>query len=133
MFDRIEVSIRHLPGRLLRAARLFMNDLVQRIVNAIFRQEGMSAEYFNPGNLRYAPWLESPRLVGGFWNPTSRAQGVAGAAHVVALHIAEGNSLTQLITIWAPPSDGNATAQYIANVKEWAAIPDENQPLESFI
>jgi hypothetical protein len=110
-----------------------MNDLIQRITNAIFRQEGMPADYVNPGNLRGAPWLSRITLKGGFWLPASRKEGVAGAAHVVALHVAEGNTLTQLISIWAPPSDNNDTAAYIANVKNWAAIPDENTPLSEYI
>jgi len=121
-----------------------MNDLVQRITNAIFRQEGMSVDHRNPGNLRAAPWLHGTSysvvaMGGGFWMPASREQGVAGAAHVVALHIAEGDSLKQLIggkpgyAGWAPATDGNKTAEYIAHVKEWAAIPDENLPLWNYI
>jgi hypothetical protein len=109
-----------------------MNDLIQRITAAIIRQEGMSPSYSNPGNLRAAPWLTKPLIVGGFWHPETRAEGVAGIAHVVALHIAEGNTLTQLITIWAPPTENN-TAAYIANVKSWASILDENQPLWSYL
>jgi len=110
-----------------------VNDLIQRIVNAIIRQEGMPADYFNPGNLRAAPWLTNPVIIGGFWNPTSRAEGIAGAAHVVALHIAEGNTLCQLIELWAPPSDGNNDNVYIANVMEWAQIPQGDVPLWNFV
>ncbi len=122
-----------------------MNDLITRIVNAIIRQEGMPPLFSNPGNLRTAPWYHSPYLLlaamsypapvitGGFWIPPSRNAGVAGAAHVVALRIAEGQSLAQLISAWAPESDGNATAAYIQNVKEWAEIPDETVPLWNFI
>lgn len=110
-----------------------MNDLIQRIVNAIIRQEGMSETNFNPGNLRAAPWLPHFTTAGGFWKPGSRAEGVAAAAHVVALHVAQGNTLTQLISIWAPPSDHNDTAAYIAHVKSWAGIADENTPLYSYI
>src|SRR5690348_3922387 len=110
-----------------------MTDLIQRIVNAIIRQEGMPADYTNPGNLRAAPWRIAPPIKGGFWRPASRVEGVAGAAHVVALHIAEGDTLRELIGHWAPPTDGNATDVYIANVKAWAAIPDENAPLWNFI
>jgi hypothetical protein len=111
---------------------VLMNDLIQRIANAIFRQEGMPADNVNPGNLRAAPWLTNPLISNGFWIPLTRGEGVAGAAHVVALRIAMGQSLTQLISAWAPASDGNATATYIANVKDWAAIPDEHQPLYNF-
>lgn len=112
-----------------------MNDLIQRIVNAILRQEGMPADFKNPGNLRRAPWLPNAVIspVTNFWLPATRAEGVAGAAHVVALHIAEGNTLAQLIELWAPPADNNNTAAYIEHVKKWASIPDENVPLWSFI
>ena len=110
-----------------------MNDLTQRITNAIFRQEGMPADYPNPGNLRSAPWLTHPLILHGFWEPTSRAQGVTGAAHCVALRIAEGQSLTQLISAWAPASDNNKTDVYIQNVKLWANIPDETVPLHNYI
>ena len=110
-----------------------MNDLITRIVNAIIRQEGMPPLFSNPGNLRTAPWYPAPVITGGFWIPPSRNAGVAGAAHVVALRIAEGQSLAQLISAWAPESDGNATAAYIQNVKEWAEIPDETVPLWNFI
>ena len=110
-----------------------MGDLIQRIVNAIIRQEGMGPTYFNPGNLRAAPWLVRPIIRDGFWQPSSRAQGIAGAAHVVALHIAEGNSLTQLINIWAPESDGNDTPSYIKDVMEWAKIPNATDPLYTFL
>jgi hypothetical protein len=110
-----------------------VNDLIERIVSAILRQEGMPLDYANPGNLRGAPWLSNPTITNGFWQPNSRSEGIAGAAHVVALHIAEGNSLDQLITIWAPPSDGNDTAAYIANVKEWADIPDATVALWNYI
>ncbi len=130
-----------------------MNDLISRITNAIFRQEGEGAAHPNPGNLRDAPWF--PRAVtdagarfypntnpkellkysssGGFWVPRSRAEGIAGAAHVVALHIAQGDSLEALITRWAPPTDGNDTKAYIAHVAEWAGIPDTKLPLWNFI
>ena len=109
-----------------------MNDLIQRVTLAIFRQEGMAPDNHNPGNLRSAPWLQHPTIVMGFWHPDSRAQGVAGAAHCVALRIAMGQSLRQLISAWAPPRE-NKTEDYIAHVKEWAAIPDENAPLWDFI
>ncbi len=123
------------------------NDLIQAIVNSIFRQEGMGQDYVNPGNLRFAPWFsagkypdgEALTYSNGFWIPRSRAEGVAGAAHVVALHIAEGDNLTQLIGGkpgyggWAPATDGNKTAEYIANVQNWAAIPDATLPLWSYI
>jgi hypothetical protein len=110
-----------------------MTDLIQRVTEAIFRQEGMPSNWTNPGNLRSAPWLSNPVIHNGFWIPVSRQQGIAGAAHCVALRIAEGQTLTQLISAWAPSSDGNKTSIYIANVKLWANIPNENVPLVSYI
>ena len=121
-----------------------MGDLIQRITNAIFRQEGMGQDHHNPGNLRGAPWLKNTpyaliAMAGGFWVPTSRAEGIAGAAHVVALHIAEGDSLRGLIAGrpgyegWAPASDHNKTEEYIANVKQWAGIADAELPLWNYI
>ena len=110
-----------------------MNDLIQRITNAIFRQEGMSPIWPNPGNLRSAPWLSDPHIVNGFWQPDSRQSGIAGAAHCVALRIAMGQSLRQLISAWAPPSDNNNTEVYIQNVKNWASIPDSDVPLWQWI
>lgn len=112
----------------------------------------MGSDHLNPGNLRDAPWF--PRAINtnsgpryypgtspavllqyhkGFWVPRSRAEGVAGAAHLVTLKIAEGFSLSQLIGIWAPPSDGNNTAVYIAHVMEWAKIPNASDPLWNFL
>jgi hypothetical protein len=114
-----------------------MTDLIQRITEAIFRQEGMPKDYDNPGNLRACPWLPfmstAAHVDKGFWHPGNRQIGIAGAAHVVALHVAEGNTLAQLVSIWAPASDHNNTAAYIANVKAWAQIPDENTPLWSYL
>jgi hypothetical protein len=109
------------------------NDLIQRLVAAIIRQEGMPPMYANPGNLRAAPWIAGATIAKGFWVPLNRADGIAGLAHCVALRIAERETLAQLITAWAPPSDGNNTAAYIANVKNWAAIPDENVPLYNYL
>ena len=111
-----------------------MTDLIQRITEAIFRQEGEPAIALNPGNLRGAPWLSDPLIDSrGFWVPVNRQAGIAGAAHVVALRIAEGQSLRQLISAWAPPTDGNQTETYIDNISHWAAIPDAALPLWNFI
>jgi len=109
----------------------------------------MGAANPNPGNLRDAPWFppgapgkryypntypaQTLQYASGFWVPRSRAEGVAGAAHVVALHIAEGDTLRQLISRWAPNSDGNDTEAYIQNVAGWADITDVNLPLWNFI
>lgn len=110
-------------------------QLTDAIVAAIFRQEGEPSTALNPGNLRWAPWLPTKSVIikDGFWVPSSRADGIAGASHVVALHIAMHNTLTELISLWAPAEDHNDTAAYIANVQKWASIPDATIPLYTLI
>lgn len=118
-----------------------MNDLIQRIVNAIIRQEGEPETALNPGNLRGAPWLTKPPIdARGFWIPASRSAGVAGLAHLVALHVAQGNCLTDFIcghpgvyAGFAPGADGNNDVAYVADVKQWAGIPDETEPLWGYL
>ena len=110
-----------------------MTDIIQRITEAIIRQEGMKPDSKNPGNLRGAPWFSKPTIENGFWVPPSREAGVAGIAHVVALRIAMGQSLTQLISSWAPSSDGNDTNAYITNVQKWCEIPSVTEPLWNFV
>lgn len=110
-----------------------MTNLIERLTEAILRQEGMGPTYKNPGNLRGAPWIVKPEITNGFWVPNTRMQGMAGAAHVVALRIARGESLRKLITAWAPPSDGNDTEAYIKNVSTWAAIPNVDVPLWTYL
>src|ERR1035438_9246792 len=119
-----------------------MNDLIQRIANAVIRQEGQPLDAFNAGDLRGAPWLPAHEVVitNGFWRPCSRAQGVAGLAHVIALHIAEGNSLTDFIaghpgvySGFAPGADKNDPVAYIRDVCAWAEVSDATVPLWNFI
>ena len=117
-----------------------MNDLIQRIVNAMIRQEGMANDHANPMNLRGAPWLSSPLIQNGFWKPVSRAVGIAGGAHLVALHISQGNSLSDFIAGhpgvyagFAPVADHNDPVAYTAHIAEWAAIPSSTLPLWNFI
>jgi hypothetical protein len=118
-----------------------MNDLITRIVNAIIRQEGEGKSSLNPGNLRGAPWLNNPLIYSrGFWIPVNRNCGVAGLAHLVALHIAQGNTLTDFIAGhpgvyagFAPGADHNNDSAYIADVMKWASIPDATVPLWNFI
>lgn len=121
-----------------------MNDIIERIVNGMERQEGMPPDYDNPLNLRGCPWLvpDSPywKFENGFWRPGDRRVGMAGGAHLVALHLAQGNSLTDFIAGkpnvyagFAPKGDGNDPAAYISNVAVWAKIPDVLAPLWDFV
>jgi hypothetical protein len=116
-----------------------MTDLIHKISCAIAAQEGfflpgtVAARNNNPGNLIDAPWLESPALHGGFWVAASIQEGQAGMMHLIALHVAEGNSLAQLIDIWAPAESGNNPAVYTRNVMAWTGITDPNAPLWNYL
>lgn len=110
-----------------------MNNLIQLITNAMIREEGMGPTYTNPGNLRGAPWryLDFPTIanggiINGFWKPASREMGIAGLAHVVALHVAQGNTIRDFIAGhpgvyagFAPGADHNKPDEYIKNVIQW--------------
>ncbi len=106
-----------------------MQDLIGKIVAAILRQEGASPESTNPGNIRKPAWVSNPPMHNGYWVPASRAEGLAGVYHIVALRIAEGYSLSRLISSYAPSSDSNPTVQYIINVARWTGITDTASPL----
>ncbi len=113
---------------------------IEAIREAIIRQEGAPPLAHNPGNLRGAPWLTHPVIADGFWLPTSRQMGVAGLDHLIALHRAQGNSLTDFIAGhpgvyagFAPGADNNNDAVYVKNVMTWAGIPDATVPLWDFV
>jgi len=143
-----------------------MTDLIQRLVAAIERQEGQEPTSTNPGDIRDPVWfpgsapavsngevisnrcyydgtLLAYRLQAGtgeaFWVPRTREEGESGIAHICALHIAQGDSLQQLIrgsphyAGYAPSADGNQTAAYITNVAEWASIPNAEEPLWNYL
>ncbi len=114
-----------------------MIDLLFKIASAIAGEEG----YFssdpnvrprrdhNPGDLRAAPWLIHPQKDGGFWKAASDAEGIAGLYHQLALDIARGMTLRQLVNSWAPTSDGNNSARYLADVMRRTGIADADTPL----
>jgi|SRR5271166_7027980 len=115
-------------------------NLIYKIACAIAAQEGffkpgtIAQRQNNPGNLRGASWSGPVvPMQGGFWLPTSIQQGQAGEMHLIALRIAEGHTLTQLINIWAPASDGNEPEAYIKDVMAWTGIPDANVQLWNYL
>ena len=69
---------------------------------------------------------------GKFWNPRTRAEGLAGLYHVAALHVAELNGLKTFAWIFAPPSQNNSAA-YLKNVMEWTGIEDSSVPLYALV
>jgi hypothetical protein len=114
-------------------------NFIFNLASAIATQEG----YFvkgsrpdrnnNPGDLRRAPWLPHAVIVDNFWVPSSREAGIAGLYHQICLAIARGETLRQLINIWAPPSDNNPTDTYLANVARWVGIKNVDTPLWDYL
>lgn len=117
--------------------------LIEAIANAIATAEGffvagtLPNRNNNPGDLRNAPWLVHPVVAGGFWTANSVGAGVAGLLHQIALDIARGQSLQQLITSWAPPSGGNNTDNYINETLRRLKLQgwdiDSTLPLQSYL
>ena len=119
---------------------MIIPNLVHKLACAIAAQEGFFAagtiaqRQNNPGNLRGAPWTGPVvPLEGGYWLATSLAQGIAGLEHLIALRIAQGVNLIQLIDVWAPASDGNQPEAYIRDVLTWTGIPDAQAQLWDYL
>jgi hypothetical protein len=115
-----------------------MDNLISRLASAIASGEGffvngaLPARDNNPGDLRAAPWLVHPVVANGFWVAASAAQGTAGLYHQIALDIARGYTLRQLITAWAPASDGNATENYVNETARRTGL-NPDTPLWDFL
>lgn len=117
-----------------------MVDLYYKLASAIATQEGYfvfgtrPGNLHNPGDLRLAPWLQHPVIENGYWHAESNSQGIAGLYHQIALDIARGYTLRQLINSWAPNGDGaNAPGTYLANVLQWTGITNPDQPLQELV
>lgn len=69
--------------------------------------------------------------IGFFWNPRTRPEGLAGAAHVVWLHVAELDTLSGLISkTWAPATDANNDPRgYVKMVATHAGVADPNKEM----
>jgi hypothetical protein len=108
-------------------------DLLYRLASGIATIEGffvagsLPARNNNPGDLRAAPWL-AHQTVKDFWQAPSLAMGIAGLYHQIALDVARGYTLRQMVTTWAPPSDGNNTERYVSDLSALTGIPPD-QPL----
>ena len=115
-----------------------MDNLISKLASAIATAEGFFVEGSlpqrdnNPGDLRAAPWLVHPVVEHGFWVARSLAEGTAGLCHQIALDIARGWTLRQLIAAWAPPSDGNKTDDYIRETCRRTGL-DADTPLWNYL
>lgn len=108
-----------------------MNDFLFKLCGAIATAEGffvvgsLPQRNNNPGDLRAAPWLKNPTIEHGFWKAGSVQEGIAGLYHQVALNVARGQSLRQMITAYAPSADGNDTENYIKETSRRVGIDPE--------
>ena len=89
----------------------------------------------NPGNIRWRSenhWRGQVANIEGFVEFATRQNGIR--AHVLLAHnliIDHGaNSLSKLITLWAPPTDGNDTDAYIRTVASITGITDYDTPIQ---
>ena len=111
------------------------------IPEAIAKEEGWNLtpparcrRLCNPGNLNFSPWevqfgavLEPEPSTGKarFAKFPDAPSGFAALVHLCGFPEYKGKSLRVLITAWAPPSDGNNTSAYLANVCKWTELtPD---------
>lgn len=128
--------LRRLRGSIAPAA-------VSAIASAIQTQEGYSPGTLaytnnNPGNLRFVGQPGATQGAGGFAQFSSYSAGLAALNNQITLDAVRGsdaagrpiNTMSDLISSWAPASDGNNTAAYIASVSA-ATGYDPNAPLSS--
>lgn len=115
-----------------------MIDLLGKLASAIASAEGyfvpnsLPSRNNNPGDLRGAPWLQHPKIVNNFVVFESAQSGIAGLYHQVALDIARGATLRQLIVKWAPPAENN-TSNYLAETARRVGIVNVDQPLQELL
>lgn len=109
---------------------------IRALADAITRMEGYAPgtrawRNNNPGNLRdykktngqWAIWPTLPHDDKGFPQFATPEAGRAALERDLGLKVGRGMTLEQIIYAWAPPSDGNNTAQYLANVVAWTKMP----------
>jgi hypothetical protein len=116
---------------------------VELIACAIATQEGwfdpgtLPQLHNNPGDLRFAGQIGAFRPLG--WSaPTgaepiaafkSRGSGVAALFRQVWLQVASGQTVRQIISQWAPPTENNTSA-YLQDVLAWTGLPADIPVLE---
>jgi hypothetical protein len=117
--------------------------LIDSLANAIATAEGffvngsLPQRNNNPGDLRAAPWLTNPILSNGFWTAATLGAGIAGLQHQLALDIARGWTLKQLIYAWAPPTDNNKTDVYLSEtvrrLAQQGIVVNVDVPLQNYL
>lgn len=116
--------------------------LVDSLASAITNQEGyfpgsVAFRNNNPGNLIYVGQSGAVAGDGGFARFPTPEAGAAALRSQISLDLTRGTdaagrpttTIAELISSWAPASDGNDTASYIANVSAALGI-DPDTPLD---
>jgi len=115
-------------------------NLIELLVSAIASAEGyfvpasLPNRLNNPGDLR--PWKGCTLPIEhNFVHPRTIEEGTAIAYRQVAIDIARGWSLRQLVYSWAPTSDANNSALYLSETARriGMATTDIDTPLWNFL
>lgn len=122
------------------------NDFISIVADAIQHQEGWNIgdrAYLNnnPGDLRFAGQIGADQGAGNFCVFQNAYAGRYALENDIRLKLVNGNylskTITDLITLYAPPSDNNPTAAYIQHVlakfteRNWAC--DALTPISAII
>lgn len=121
-------------------------DPIILICSAIATQEGAFSPGTtpsvrnNPGDIRFFGQVGATRPDGTSAGPIkpnepiaffkTKALGVTALYRQVWLMVAEGMTLRQLISAWAPEADDNNTTAYLSNVALWTGLAADIPILE---
>jgi hypothetical protein len=117
------------------------SDPVALLACAIATQEGFfvtgttPAVRHNPGDLRYASQLNAttPGWDGTGTPPIATfpndAMGITALCRQLYLQVAQGQTVRQLISQWAPPNE-NDTSAYLQNILTWTQLPADTPVLD---
>jgi len=87
----------------------------------------------NPGDLRYAGQMGAMPPASPKTEPIAtfktNAAGVAALFRQLWLQVADGQTVRQIISQWAPPNENNTEA-YLADVLQWTGLPADTAVLE---
>lgn len=111
-------------------------SVITQLADAITKMEGyypgsLAYRNNNPGNIRGGSiYPQYPVDSKGFTVFPDAATGRAALETDMAYKVNQGMTLESLVYKYAPPTDGNNSAQYVANMAMWTGLPT-NVPLNS--
>ncbi len=111
-------------------------SVITSLADAITKMEGyypgsLAWRNNNPGNIRGGRvYPQYPLDSNGFTVFPDQATGRAALEADMAYKVGQGMTLESLVYKYAPPTDNNDSAQYVANMASWTGLP-VNVPLNS--